>query len=101
MDMEIQFSPMEVLDDQVQLIVHKSTGGRWRFDLELHASSPTPNGTILIESPINETTFFPMKLYSSYSCPEAFTTAFALDSSPNFVVEPIQVRGLSKSLEVN
>lgn len=100
-DIELTFAPKEVLDAQVQLIVHKSTGGRWCFDLDLCASSLAPNGTIIIESSLNETTYSPIQLCSTTLYPEPFTTELSSNSSSEFVVNPTQVRLLLFVVKLN
>ena len=65
---------------EAELVVHKASGGRWRFDLHLQASEPNCDGTITIEAGMDQTSYVPLMLHSSSGSPEAFSAAFSSDT---------------------
>jgi len=82
------FNPLKPFKTNVDLVVIKSTGGRWKFKLYLEATFPDPDDTILITSAINKTSSVSFKLnnYSKYAA--EFNAAFTADSDTEFTVLP-------------
>ncbi|CAD7694978.1 unnamed protein product [Ostreobium quekettii] len=88
---------MKMFSAEAHLIVCKSTGGRWRFNLELHATEPQSEGVLLLEAHMDQTAYVPVWLCSSTDEPEPFTANFTPDTPLQFEVKPakgmLPVRG--------
>ena len=74
------------------MVVEKSTGGRWRFELRLEATQPDVDGTVTIQAAPGQSALGPVLLYSPTDQPEPFTCHFTHDSSISFDVSPSEVR---------
>lgn len=90
----IRFSPNRVVHTEVELVVQKTSGGRWSFILDVSATAPDPDGVIVIEAQMNNTTSVPVMLYSPSESPEQFTATFTPDTPLQFDVIPQQVFAL-------
>ena len=76
---------------KVELVVEKSTGGRWRFELRLEATQPDVDGSVTIQAAPGQSALGPVLLYSPTDQPEPFTCHFTYDSSISFDVSPSEV----------
>ena len=87
------FAPTRAfLRADAELVVHKSSGGRWRFDLQLAAGEPDCDGVITVEAGMDQTGFVPLFLHSSggSGAPVDFTAEFTAETSLLFGVTPDQ-----------
>ncbi|CEM06420.1 unnamed protein product [Vitrella brassicaformis CCMP3155] len=87
--MLVKFAPMRPFTANCTLIIKRSSGGRWRFQLRLYASVPDPDDTISIESPINQQTAVAFRLTNIAPTYSQFEAFFAPESpSDDFIVTP-------------
>lgn len=86
------FEPQKTVSAKVELVVEKSTGGRWRFELRLEATQPDVDGSVTIQAAPGQSALGPVMLYSPTDQPEPFTCHFTHDSSISFDVSPSEVR---------
>jgi len=82
------FNPLKPFKALVELIVIKSSGGRWKFKLHLEASFPDPDDTIMITSAIHKSSSVSFKLNNYSKVAADFTAAFTNDSDIEFSVNP-------------
>jgi hypothetical protein len=85
---DVAFEPLRTFAAPVQLLVYKSSGGRWRFDLELEATDPDPDDVIQIQSSLNTTSSVSFKLTNQFTIPTPFLAEFSSDSSLAFTISP-------------
>ena len=85
------FEPQKTVSAKVGMVVEKSTGGRWRFELKFEATQPDEDGSITIQAAPGQSALGPVLLYSPTDQPERFTCHFTHDSSISFDVAPSQV----------
>ena len=85
------FEPQKTVSAKVGMVVEKSTGGRWRFELKFEATQPDVDGSITIQAAPGQSALGPVLLYSPTDQPEHFTCHFTHDSSISFDVAPSQV----------
>ncbi|DBA78771.1 TPA: putative protein fap47 [Trebouxia sp. C0004] len=85
---KVIFEPQKTFSAKVQLVVEKSTGGRWRFELRLEATQPDVDGSVTIQAAPGQSALGPVMLYSPADQPEPFTCHFTHDSSISFDVSP-------------
>mmetsp|Transcript_41492 Transcript_41492/g.36868 ORF Transcript_41492/g.36868 Transcript_41492/m.36868 type:complete len:163 (+) Transcript_41492:79-567(+) len=68
-----KFAPLKPFKTQIELLVNKSSGGRWKFKLNIEASTPDVDDTIYITSPLNRTASVSFRLSNIYKLPAEFT----------------------------
>ncbi|KAL0021413.1 hypothetical protein WJX79_003538 [Trebouxia sp. C0005] len=85
---KVIFEPQKTVSAKVEMVVEKSTGGRWRFELRLEATQPDVDGTVIIQAAPGQSALGPVMLYSPTDQPEPFTCHFTHDSSISFDVSP-------------
>ena len=85
------FAPQKTVKANVGLVVQKSTGGRWRFNLKLEATQPEMDGSIIIEAAPGQAATAPVWLFSPVDWPLPFTCHFTHDSSIQFDMWPTEV----------
>lgn len=78
------------------MVVEKSTGGRWRFELRLEATQPDVDGSVTIQAAPGQSALGAVLLYSPTNQPESFTCHFTHDSSISFDVSPSEVGILAR-----
>lgn len=89
---KVIFEPQKTVSAKVVMVVEKSTGGRWRFELRLEATQPDVDGSVTIQAAPGQSALGPVLLYSPTDQPEPFTCHFTHDSSISFDVSPSEVR---------
>lgn len=89
---KVIFEPQKTVSAKVEMVVEKSTGGRWRFELRLEATQPDVDGSVTIQAAPGQSALGPVMLYSPTDQPEPFTCHFTHDSSISFDVSPSEVR---------
>ncbi len=87
---EVRFAPQRVFHTDVEFVVHKSTGGRWRFPMQLTSTEPELDGTITVEASMDCTAYVPIFLYSGTGEPASFTASFTSSTPLQFTVSPPQ-----------
>jgi hypothetical protein len=84
----IRFAPLRPFKANVELLIYKSSGGRWKFNVALEATEPEVDDVINIESPLHKIANVAFRLtnqFKSYADFEAFLTP---ESDPCFAVTP-------------
>jgi len=85
---KVRFAPQRMFNADVEFIVHKNSGGRWRFEMQLQASEPDLDGVLTIEAAMDQTATVPIQLFSSSDKPQPFTASFTSDTPIQFNVLP-------------
>jgi len=87
---QITFEPMKPFSTQVKLVViQKSTGGRWPFDLQLDALEADPDDTIYVKANPKTVSSVSFRLNNRTAEYATFTAYFAGDSVPSLTVQPL------------
>ncbi len=82
---KVEFAPLTTFSEDVELVVLKSSGGRWRFDLHLQAVAPEVDGVIMIEAAKDQTSFVPLYLYAKDGGARAtFSSSFSPETPLEF-----------------
>ena len=83
-----------------ELIVHKASGGRWRFDLGLLATEPETDGIITVEAGMDQTAYVPIFLRAEAGSvgPVRFAASFTAETPLLFNVTPDQGQLLPPAL---
>jgi len=87
---KVTFEPLKAVRTRVQLRVTKASGGRWLFDLELVATQADIDDVIRIEGRLNSTASVAFRMCNQFDQAAPFKAFFALDSAPEFTVQPTQ-----------
>jgi hypothetical protein len=82
------FEPLRPFSTTVELVIEKSSGGRWRYEIQLEASEPDIDDIIKIESPLNRTSSVSFKIHNQFMTHAPFTAEFTSSSSLAFTVSP-------------
>ncbi|GAX74871.1 hypothetical protein CEUSTIGMA_g2317.t1 [Chlamydomonas eustigma] len=83
----VTFAPMTVFSESIEFLVNKSSGGRWRFELQLQAEEPELDGTIIIEAGVEQTAYIPLYLYSKGGM-ESYAASFTSETPLDFNISP-------------
>eukprot|EP00698_Gefionella_okellyi_P007756 TRINITY_DN1898_c0_g1_i1.p1 TRINITY_DN1898_c0_g1~~TRINITY_DN1898_c0_g1_i1.p1 ORF type:complete len:2231 (+),score=540.36 TRINITY_DN1898_c0_g1_i1:707-6694(+) len=84
----VVFAPLRPVEDSVEFIVYKESGGRWLFELELVATDPEVDQIITIESELNQTSSVQFQLTNQFASFAPFRAHFDADSDIEFSVSP-------------
>lgn len=87
----VRFAPQRAINAEVELVVTKSSGGRWRFDLQLQATKADLDAFVTIEAGVQQTRSVPIYLYGPSdpsAPPTTFTASFSSDTPLTFSVMP-------------
>lgn len=76
---------------QVELVITKANGGRWRFEIRLEATQPDVDGHLEIAASPGQASLSPLRLFAPGDEPLAFSAHFSHDSSMQFDVAPAKV----------
>ena len=79
---------MRPFKTQVEFIVYKSSGGRWKFNVLFEALEPEVDDVITIQSPLQKTSSVSFRLSNHLKSMAEFTAFFTADSAAEFVVYP-------------
>ena len=82
------FNPLKPFKANVEFIISKSSGGRWRYPMVLNASEPAVDDTIVIEAMMNQTSSVSFKMSNHFNAYSDFTAKFTPDSPYEFTVYP-------------
>lgn len=84
----VRFEPLRPYRTTVELLVYKSSGGRWKYNVLLDAMEPEEDDTIIIESQMNKTASVAFKLTNQFKAFAEFDAKFTPDSDVTFSVSP-------------
>ncbi|XP_062983760.1 cilia- and flagella-associated protein 47 [Elgaria multicarinata webbii] len=85
----IVFAPSKPLRYMTMLVVQCSTGGIWKFPIQLIATEPEVDDVINIEATgLNKESIISFRLTSKTRYPDPYTAYFLPGSDPEFVVSP-------------
>lgn len=83
------FLPLKPLKTMVEFIISRSSGGRWKFKMQLEATEPDFFETLTIVSQLNIKKTIHFRLFNSdKKNSNAFIAYFTQDSDSEFVVNP-------------
>lgn len=88
LEYSVRFEPLRPYKTTVELLVYKSTGGRWKYNILLDAQEPEEDDTIIIESQMNKTASVAFKLTNQFKAFAEFDAKFTPDSDSTFQVSP-------------
>jgi len=84
----LRFEPLRPLSTIVKLLIRRENGGQWTFDLEIEATEPEIDDTIVISALLNQTSSVAFNLTNQFTVYAPFKAYFTPDSSLAFAVEP-------------
>mmetsp|Transcript_2711 Transcript_2711/g.6777 ORF Transcript_2711/g.6777 Transcript_2711/m.6777 type:complete len:270 (-) Transcript_2711:170-979(-) len=87
--MSLDWRPLRPLRTSCALVVRKSSGGRWRYDLALEAGEPEPDDVIHIEAGINKPAAVSFRLANAFDVDSGFQAYFTSDTPSVFSVSPV------------
>ncbi len=79
---------MKVFSTSVGLNIVRATGGRWPFELQLEATEPEPDDTIVVEASLKTTATITFRLLNRFPNFAPFQAFFSADSSSALAVTP-------------
>jgi len=88
LECSIKFEPLRPFKAQTELLVSKSTGGRWRFGAVFEATDPEVDDIIEIKSPLHKTSSVSFRLSNHTRTHAEFQAFFTHDSATEFSVYP-------------
>jgi hypothetical protein len=88
LEFTLRFEPLRPFKANAELIIYKSTGGRWKFNAIFEATEPEPDDIIIIQSPLHKTSSVSFKLTNYLRTYSEFQAFFTADSAAEFVVYP-------------
>jgi len=88
LEFTLRFEPLRPFKANAELVIYKSTGGRWKFNAIFEASDPEPDDVIIIQSPLHKTSSVSFKLTNYLRSYAEFQAYFTADSAAEFVVYP-------------
>merc|ERR1719229_2124975 len=86
--LKVRFAPLRPFVAMCKLVITRSSGGRWRFDLKLEATEPEVDDTISIQSPLNKPASVAFRLSNHTSVYSEFDAFFDAESAYEFTVQP-------------
>lgn len=86
--LKVHFAPLRPFVAMCNLVITRSSGGRWRFDLKLEATEPEVDDTISIQSPLNKPASVAFRLSNHTSVYSEFEAFFDAESAYEFTVQP-------------
>jgi hypothetical protein len=85
---QVTFEPMRPFSTSLLLVVVRSSGGRWPFEIQLDASDGDVDDTITIEAALKTTSVVNFRLVNRISAYSPFQAFFSTDSALSFSVSP-------------
>ncbi|CAE7919874.1 CFAP47 [Symbiodinium sp. KB8] len=86
--LRLDMEPLKPFEVPAEIVVKKSSGGRWRFPVLLVATDAEPDDVITIESSLNRTASVSFQLSNQFLDYADFKAYFTLESAPEFQVHP-------------
>lgn len=84
----VRFEPLRPFKTVVEFLIYKSSGGRWKYNIQLEALDPDVDDTIIIESQINKSHSVAFKLTNQLKAFAEFEAFFTPESNSCFSVMP-------------
>jgi len=84
----VKFAPLRPFTAMCNVVVTRSSGGRWRFDLSLEATEPEVDDTILLQSPLKKPASVAFRLCNHTPAYSEFDAFFDAESAFEFTVQP-------------
>lgn len=85
---KLRFEPLRPVATPADLVIHKASGGRWRFPLNIEVSEPKLDDIIKIEAMIHTTQSVSFNLANQFEIFSDFKAYMTPDSPPEFKVFP-------------
>ena len=85
---DLRFEPLRPFKTQTELVIYKSSGGRWKFNVIFEALEPDVDDVITITSPLQKTSSVSFKLTNHLKNFAEFQAFFTADSAVEFVCHP-------------
>jgi len=85
---QIVFQPMRPFSTSVQLVIVRSTGGRWPFEIQLDAQEPEPDDSFTIEAELKTTASVCFRLTNTDGNYAPFQAYFKTDAAHTLSVHP-------------
>eukprot|EP01049_Picozoa_sp_SAG25_P000345 SAG25_NODE_11_length_28117_cov_24.264901_6_plen_2767_part_00 len=82
------FEPLRPVETGIELLLMKSSGGRWRYSVLLEAGEPEVDDVIEIEAPLGRGASVSFRLFNQLDGVAPFQAYFTPDSPPEFTVFP-------------
>lgn len=86
----MRFEPLKPFKANAELIIYKSSGGRWKFNVIFEATEPMVDDIIMIHSPLHKTSSVSFHLTNHIKQFSEFQAFFTEGSAPQFSVQPKQ-----------
>ncbi|EGR27115.1 hypothetical protein IMG5_201370 [Ichthyophthirius multifiliis] len=90
LEFSTKFNPLKPFKTRLEFHIIRIQGGRWRYFLDLEATEPDFDDTIIISSELNKTTSVSFKLTNKAKQFTPFIADFTPDSDTQFTVFPKQ-----------
>jgi len=87
--MSLDWRPLRPIRTSCALIIRKSSGGRWRYELALEASDPEPDDVIHISASMNKTSTVSFRLANAFDSEADYQAFFTFESPSVFTVNPV------------
>jgi len=84
----MRFEPLKPFKAQAELVIYKSSGGRWKFNVIFEASEPMVDDIIVIQSPLQKTSSVSFRLTNHIKQQSEFTAFFTEGSATEFTCQP-------------
>ena len=84
----LRFEPLRSFKTNLEFVIYKSSGGRWKFNMVFEAMEPEVDDVIVIQSPLQKTSSVSFKLTNHLKAFAEFTAFFTADSAAEFLVYP-------------
>jgi hypothetical protein len=85
---QVTFEPMRPFSTSLLLVVVRSSGGRWPFEIQLDAADADVDDTISIEAALKTTSVVNFRLVNRIAAYSPFQAFFSTDSALSFSVSP-------------
>eukprot|EP00759_Apiculatamorpha_spiralis_P010205 PhF_6_TR17060/c1_g1_i1/m.26073 len=94
---DVVFCPLRPFSQDVELLLRKSSGGVWKYEIQLEATPPEVDDVINIAAGVHATQSVAFQLYNVFPQPKTFQAYFTADSAMELSVKPS--RGTLPALE--
>jgi hypothetical protein len=85
---DVTLEPLRPFEANLELVINKASGGRWRYDVKVRATEPEPDDIITIEASLNRTASVSFDLANQFPTHAPYKAHFTVDSAPEFSVHP-------------
>jgi hypothetical protein len=84
----MRFEPLKPFKALAELIIYKSSGGRWKFNVIFEATEPMVDDIITIQSPLQKTSSVSFRLTNHMKQAAEYTASFTEGSATEFTITP-------------